>query len=554
VPNSKDVITVYYRHRLAGNNVSVKMRIQSTSTIAQMKHATSTFKKYLIKDRMHINNAQLGPEESVVLGWIPGSHPAFSFRDNMREAIKDQMPIEYANVEWALFPKTIYYTRASDGVKLSTSGVSLQVTKQSAGQVDSTREDIAKMWQKVSPLKGGPLVGKHFFPFGISGDMGDSTTTQIIHRQNAMLKSTKQRVLTNLNDIDVIIEMETPETATFGHYGMFTLQEAFLSYKDDTGEPIFSDIEATQTGGTYRLLFNDNNHAAVDMILTDIDEKLEAIVNWEYASVHYRYITMEDVEVSRKNAQAQGKSFWKEHYKLMSGTIPEVVDTNMFDRPHQRRPQTVHMSYSDIARSSGSPFTQSQNNSQDGASVDTTIASNVYRQETKDSGMNMITGLSLMKKRMQEIDKQREAFTTKQQRMDESISTVTSSVSKLSANILAVRIDMNIMSDKLEKKFNEIIALLATTQTPSMSSSPTRKVAPGTNSSPVKHAAPKKGHVEAFGGVVTQRKTQSPPESPARKVNAETWANMCDEEAQEEYMHSSVNILMEVDSAEADNQ
>jgi hypothetical protein len=30
------------------------------------------------------------------------------------------------------------------------------------------------------------------------------------------------------------------------------------------------------------------------------------------------------------------------------------------------------------------------------------------------------------------------------------------------------------------------------------------------------------------------------------------WANMCDEEAQEEYMHSSVNILMEVDSAEAD--
>jgi hypothetical protein len=120
VPNSKDAITVYYRHRLAGNNVSGKMKIQSTSTIAQMKHATLTFKKYLIKDRVHINNAQLGPEEAVVLGWIPGSHPAFSFRDNIREAIKDQMPIGYANVEWALFPKTIYYTRASDGVKLST--------------------------------------------------------------------------------------------------------------------------------------------------------------------------------------------------------------------------------------------------------------------------------------------------------------------------------------------------------------------------------------------------------------------------------------------------
>jgi hypothetical protein len=136
--------------------------------------------------------------------------------------------------------------------------------------------------------------------------------------------------------------------------------------------------------------------------------------------------------------------------------------------------------------------------------------------------------------------------------MDGSIITVTSSVSKLSADILAVRIDMSIMSDKLEKKFNEIIALLATTQTLDIPSSPTRKVARGTNSSPVKHAAPKKGHVEAFGGVVTHRKTQSPPASPARKVNAETWANTCDEESQEEYMHISVNILMEVDSAEAD--
>jgi hypothetical protein len=150
VPNSKDAITVYYRYRLAGKNVTGKMKIQLSSTIAQLKHATSTFKEYLLKNQVHINNAQLGPDEAVVLGWIPGSHPAFSFRDNMREAINNQMPIEYANVEWALFPKTIYYMRASDGVKLSTSGVSLQVTKQAAGQVDSTREDIAKMWQKVT--------------------------------------------------------------------------------------------------------------------------------------------------------------------------------------------------------------------------------------------------------------------------------------------------------------------------------------------------------------------------------------------------------------------
>jgi hypothetical protein len=45
------------------------------------------------------------------------------------------------------------------------------------------------------------------------------------------------------------------------------------------------------------------------MILTDIDEKLEAIRDWDDAIVHYRYITTDNVEVSGKNAQAQGKSF-----------------------------------------------------------------------------------------------------------------------------------------------------------------------------------------------------------------------------------------------------
>jgi hypothetical protein len=38
--------------------------------------------------------------------------------------------------------------------------------------------------------------------------------------------------------------------------------------------------------------------------------------------------------------------------------------------------------------------TQSQNNSQDDASVDTTVVSNAYRQETNVAGMSMITGLS----------------------------------------------------------------------------------------------------------------------------------------------------------------
>jgi hypothetical protein len=85
------------------------MWIQSTCSIAQLKHCTSSFKQYLLEERVHINNAQLGPEEAVVLGWIPGSHPEFSFRDSMRESAEHLMKIEYRTVEWALFQKKYLY-------------------------------------------------------------------------------------------------------------------------------------------------------------------------------------------------------------------------------------------------------------------------------------------------------------------------------------------------------------------------------------------------------------------------------------------------------------
>jgi hypothetical protein len=66
------------------------------------------------------------------------------------------------------------------------------------------KEPSGKHFQEHSPQ-----IMNHFW---ISNS---SITTQIIHRQNAMLKSTKQRVLTNLNDIDAVIEMETPDTEFF---------------------------------------------------------------------------------------------------------------------------------------------------------------------------------------------------------------------------------------------------------------------------------------------------------------------------------------------------
>jgi hypothetical protein len=258
------------------------------------------------------------------------------------------------------------------------------------------------------------------------------------------------------------------------------------------------------------------------------------------------------VEVAGQKGQVQGKSFWKDHYTLMCGSIPEVEHTNTFDSPPQRRSQNLQMPYSDIARGHGSPVaTHTQNNTPDDPSVDTTVVSNLSHQDnTHMSGLSVVTGLSIMKKRMEEIDKQRDEFMTKQQIMDDSISSVTSSVSKLTADILAVIIDMNKMSDKLEQKSNQIIAILVRTHTSVSAASPPRKVSRVTNKSPVKLTLSGNGSPEPLGEVVTQLKLTMPPASPSRDSTAPTWNNDCDSD--NEKMSHSVAILMQVDSSQVE--
>jgi hypothetical protein len=165
------------------------------------------------------------------------------------------------------------------------------------------------------------------------------------------------------------------------------------------------------------------------------------------------------------------------------------------------------MLYSDIAKGRELPVpTQMQNNTTDYASVGTTVASNLSHQDnTHILGLNPITVLFTMKKRMEEIDKQRDEFMTKQQRMDDSIISVTSSVSKLTEDILVVWIDTNKMSDKLQQKLNQIIAILEKTLMTAEAASPPRKVSRAKNKYPVKLTS-------TFGGAVTEFKLPTPPD------------------------------------------
>jgi hypothetical protein len=91
IPNSKVGIEGYYRHAIKFNNVNGTMCICTSLNIGKLKRPGTSFCRYLDDNRVYINKAQLGTEEGLSLGWIHKAHPAFAFRDGMKEQLQAMM-------------------------------------------------------------------------------------------------------------------------------------------------------------------------------------------------------------------------------------------------------------------------------------------------------------------------------------------------------------------------------------------------------------------------------------------------------------------------------
>jgi hypothetical protein len=91
IPNSKEGIEGYYRHTIKFSNVNGSMRIRTSLNIGKLKIPGTSFRRYLDHKRVYINKAQLGTEEGLSLGWIHKAHPAFAFRDGMKEHLHAMM-------------------------------------------------------------------------------------------------------------------------------------------------------------------------------------------------------------------------------------------------------------------------------------------------------------------------------------------------------------------------------------------------------------------------------------------------------------------------------
>jgi hypothetical protein len=136
--------------------------------------------------------------------------------------------------ELLLYNRRNHCNAVSDGVRLATTGVTMQKAKSPNLVVEDFRASMAEKWQKINAKNGGTLYGKTFIPFGNEGDMGDAIMTNVIQQQNKLLSETKQRIVHNLSNVDEIIEIALGEDIDMDPAGI-TLRDIFYNHQDKEG-------------------------------------------------------------------------------------------------------------------------------------------------------------------------------------------------------------------------------------------------------------------------------------------------------------------------------
>jgi hypothetical protein len=305
---------------------------------------------YLEQQRVYINKAQLGEEDGITLGWTLKAHPTCCYRDDMKEALYKMMGEEFKEVQYALFPKTIKYKHSKDGGKMTTNGITLQVTETPGITVADFRADMAEKWQRMTAKTGGTLFGKFVILFGREGDIGDEVMTNIIQQQNNFLRSTKQCIVQNLNYIDCPIDIVTNRAEDMDA-ATVTLWDIFYQYKDDDGGQLFNAIEKTNTGGTYRFIFHESKIDNVDNMLNNFDETVDAFGARDDCDVHFRCLTSLPISVVGRVAKSTPTAFWGNHLSAFKPNgVPAEIDTQELQYSTKKRAPWVRASYSDIAK------------------------------------------------------------------------------------------------------------------------------------------------------------------------------------------------------------
>jgi hypothetical protein len=122
--------------------------------------------------------------------------------------------------------------------------------------------------------------------------MGDDIMTAIISKKNPFLKNSNQRIISNLNDIDEIVEISLADDVDMDMEASgVTMREVIYNHKDAKGAQLFESIEKKTKGGIYRVLFDEAKIVEVEAVLDNLDGSLASLGDWTNFHTHYRYHT-----------------------------------------------------------------------------------------------------------------------------------------------------------------------------------------------------------------------------------------------------------------------
>jgi hypothetical protein len=194
-------------------------------------------------------------------------------------------------------------------------------------------------------------------------------------------------------------------------------------------------------------------------MLEHIDETLTSIGYWEECHTHFRYLPSIPISVVGRIPRTTQPAFWANHLSQISSAIPSEISTEFLQQPKTKHAAWTKVSYSNAAKgaqcqdTTATELSTAQHSDRSYASKsnnDSNSCASKFGDRNKHKHPEgAILGLSKLKRKFAEIDKERELYKIEQTKMEDKISTVTHSLSKLGDQMIEMRQDMTALSGSL---------------------------------------------------------------------------------------------------------
>jgi hypothetical protein len=265
----------------------------------------------------------------------------------------------------------------------------------------------------------------------------------------------------------ILINFETNDDVNMKRSGT-TIREMFMKNLDNKGNDLFHSMEHTNNYDVYRLLFDEANTEQVVTLLGTIDESLDAMGDWDNADSHYRFLSHKKVNIVGIQPRGEQSYFWKKHFaRFVKNPIPSVIDTSHLHQPPKGRQNSnpVQPSYGDIARGHGHNENDSDGTGPTAAETATQntkprtvpspgpqVSPTQQTGPASPSSEGAISGLANMKRKLAEIDKERENIIFSQQKIKDDVSEMTDSFTKMSGDMVNLRKDLSDLSESVGRQ------------------------------------------------------------------------------------------------------